>query len=90
MREEDDPSLRSHPLLLWTAKEAAYKALAPLLQKTLTLKDFWINGGAFGVDGHPPFGDIFIGAQGPLWMATALLQSSSGHAFPSGLKVQSL
>jgi phosphopantetheinyl transferase (holo-ACP synthase) len=50
------------PLLkLWSCKEAAFKAMAPLVQHQLTLKKIWIQERHFGIDGdHQAYGSLLF------------------------------
>lgn len=51
--DHDAIELQNDPLLLWSLKEAAFKALSPFAHnfqdKVLVLKDIWINEGQFGL-----------------------------------------
>ncbi|MEI8346226.1 MAG: hypothetical protein WCG27_02080 [Pseudomonadota bacterium] len=46
---EMDNAINSDLLSLWSAKEAAYKAIDPLLLGEMTLKKIWIRGNQFGL-----------------------------------------
>lgn len=55
--DHDSLELQADPLLLWSLKEAAFKALSPyietLQEKTFVLKDLWINDSHFGLVSNP-------------------------------------
>ena len=73
-QERDAPFFQSRPLLLWTAKEAAYKALWPVAQSSsLTLRDLWVKGESFG-RGEKPLGRLSLQEEGELWVAIAFLE----------------
>ena len=80
LHKEDDLFLQKNPLLLWMAKEASYKALAPLYkkEKTLVLKDFWIRDRCFGLGSleNGPLGTLqFFLDTSPVWIVIALLKN---------------
>ncbi|MBT3584946.1 MAG: hypothetical protein HN509_08570 [Halobacteriovoraceae bacterium] len=55
LNQKDDPILFERPLLGWTLKEAAFKALDPIKKQftateVLVLKDLWVNGDRFGLN----------------------------------------
>ena len=75
---EDDEALKAHPLRLWVAKEAAFKAFSPLYRgkKTLVLKDFWVDKNLFGL-GQIRLGTVkFFPCQNQLCLAVASVEES--------------
>lgn len=56
LNADDDPDLADDPLGLWVRKEAAFKALAPLLpasrRRPLLVTDVWLRGDVFGLTGE--------------------------------------